>query len=265
MTISKTAVKWYLSVAKDARLSYKDILKYYPGAIWIEDTKTDTQAFCFVLGKKLIFSFRGSQQIKDWFNDFDAFHLEIPYNNSDSKIRVHKGFLTCYKSIREQIHFIIKKKIGSEGITGTIGMGHSLGGALNTLFCIDAQYNFEPSFIENKLNSKNHICLTDIDTVFGYSSGNPKVGNDAFAKSFNIRLPRFIRTYVRSDVVPFMPPTKFGNILHGGYKHCGAPNPIGPHNFINGLKFWFKYIKSPDKLIENLTNHSIELYKAYAE
>jgi predicted lipase len=249
------SVDTYLAIARDARLSYTEIKKKYPGAIWIESEKTDTQGFCFktdYFKNRLIFSFRGSQQLQDWFNDFNAFHLVYPYGNEDSKIKVHKGFITCYQSVREQIHYIINKEIANNGVD-TIGTdGHSLGGALSVLAAVDIQYNFEKYLLEN--NKMN------VYPVYGYASGNPKVGNKAFTDSFNKRIKFFIRTHHLRDWVPECPPTNFGKLLHGGYHHCGISNPIGKKCLFDGLRFWINYNRNPSKLLENITNHSIELY-----
>lgn len=247
----KNDVDLFLQISEDARLN-KDDLKtiYNTDYLEIIDNKnTDTQGFMCIMGNSdefysnsLIISFRGSQQVPDWFNDFDAWHKVIPYGNYNSKIKVHRGFLRCYKSVRDQILDYVKKhesKIGKIYVTG-----HSLGGALATLCSVDLHYNF------------------DIfkDKIYPYMSGNPAVGNKAFVKSYNKRLPYTIRTYMLKDIVPKMPPWWFGLFLHGGYRHVNRSNPIGPKSFWAGFR---AFIKTRLNFAENITNHSIILYRKY--
>ena len=89
--------------------------------------------------------------------------------------------------------------------------GHSLGAALAVLCAIDLQYNFE-----------NH----DIEV---YLFGCPRVGNAAFAKSYNKRIFKTLRVSNGNDIVTKIPPA----IL--GFRHVGTEIHIGrlrlPHIF----------------------------------
>lgn len=187
----------------------------------------------------LVIAFRGSQQPKDWVNDFDGWHTVIPYGNFESDIRVHQGFLKCYKSVRDEILCYIEAK--KDKIKNIYVTGHSLGGALSLLCAVDVQYN------------------TSVIPVV-YTSGAPCVGNKAWAESYNRRVPATTRTYARCDVVPKLPPWWFLLRVSGGYKHVSASNPIGPKDPWVGF---FTFLRLGKKFAENVTNHSIELYEKW--
>ena len=257
MKPSKLDILSYLNMSEDARLSYGRLKELYDGVIWIEDKGTNTQGFALLDSdcNELVFAFRGSQQLQDWFNDFNAFHMVCPYGNTDSKIKIHRGFLECYKSVREQIHDIIKRHLRFYYIKAILGTGHSLGGSLATLFCVDAQYNFESEILENSKDCE------EWRGVIGFTSGAPKVGNKQFCASFNKRIPNFTRTYHRRDWVPMCPPTAFGGVIHGGYHHVGNSNPLGTFNPFQGLQHWITSLRNPKDLISDLASHSIDLYR----
>lgn len=234
-----------LKLSKEAKLDKKYLKLKYDEVI--DNKETSTQGF--IKSDKVVTSdgstktnvticFKGSHELQDWINDAEAQHLVIPYGNFASEIRVHAGFLKCYKSVRNQIlAYLAKNKHDIYKITVD---GHSLGGALATLCAIDVAYNF-PLI---------RLCV--------YTSGSPKVGNKAFAISYNKRVPYTTRTYVRSDVVPKLPPTWLLKKISGGYCHVGTEYAIGPNGFFNGLKYFFSTNKT--NFAAKLANHDIDLY-----
>ena len=233
----------FLQFSEDARLNEAALkVKYGIDVKFINNDITDTQGFILVrpewITKAIVISFRGSQQLKDWLNDFNAWHKVIPYGNTDSKIKVHQGFLKCYKSVRGEIlQFVQKNKYNYPNVCVT---GHSLGGALALLCAVDIQYN-----------------NPDLKLVV-YTSGAPSVGNYAFARSYNQRVADTTRTYARGDIVTKCPPWWFGPRIRN--THVETANPIGPNDFWVGLKYFFKVGR---KFAEHITNHSIDLYKKW--
>jgi predicted lipase len=240
----KTMVLEGLQLSEDARMSEDQVIAKYPGAIFLEDVPTDTQGFIWYhegIGE-LIIAFRGTQQSKDWLTDFNAFHTVFPYGNKDTKIQVHRGFMNAYLKVRPKIHkyvSMLNKSLKFEAIIA----GHSLGGALATLCAVDLQYNFNFPI----------LCLI---------SGNPMVGNKYFVKSFNKRVPKTIRTYMRRDIVPNLPPSWFQQRKYHGYSQHGTSNPIGPRSpFFGIIMFFKKRFKNKDSILDDLFNHDINLYR----
>ena len=267
MIIEHLKAAKYIQFSLDARLPSHHLSNKYKHFRIIEDDKTDTQGFAFVEHgpnicssvwdnlcsnvcansyknintTNLFIAFRGSQQPRDWITDFNAWHMTVPYDNYNSDIRVHEGFVTAYKSVRRQVHDLIND-FNPDNI---IVCGHSLGGSLATLCAVDIQYNFT-------------------DNVECYSSGSPAVGNDAFVESYNKRVPNTMRTIMRKDLVPKMPPKKFQRRT-GGYKHVETTWRIGPRNFLWGLKQWFTNPFKTESFTANITNHAIYMYQYWME
>jgi predicted lipase len=154
-----------------------------------------------------ILSFRGTEpkDTRDWGVDFNAW--QVPYGNTETPIRVHKGFYDAYQLIRPKIHeWMDEFKKYSDRIVIT---GHSLGGALATLCAVDLHYNYR--------GQVDFKCCT---------FGSPRVFNKEGMKSFNHRLPDTIRVTNRYDLVPNVP------FMIMGYQHVGVPVVIG-----NGIPF----------------------------
>ncbi|NEP15718.1 MAG: lipase family protein [Leptolyngbya sp. SIO4C1] len=106
------------------------------------------------------------------------------YADSSRPVKMHRGFILAYLSVRNDIHDYIKNSSASQyTITG-----HSLGGALATLCAIDLQYNFSPRI-----------------QVEAYTFGSPKVGNAAFTESYNRRVPDTWRVVYGWDIVVGLP------------------------------------------------------------
>ena len=158
----------------------------------ITDKATDTECFIRKSGKDILIIFRGTDSKINWTNNFIFCKKEIPYSNKDTKIRVHSGFLKGYKAVRAILHAKIPLDSCRIRITG-----HSLGAALATLCAVDLQYNFKNADIE----------------VFLF--GSPRVGNTAFAKSYNKRVFKTLRVTNGNDIVTKLPPKLFG------YRHIG--------------------------------------------
>lgn len=239
-------VKFFLEFSELAREDGYVLKKKYPKIVILDDQQTDTQGFILPSGSRsAIIAFRGTQQNKDWMTDINAFHVVYPYENTDSDIMVHRGFINAYKSIRSIVH----DYINDHELDKVYVCGHSLGGALATLCAVDIQYNFSPDI-----------------AVECYPSGNPKVGNKAFTKSYDKRVPHTIRTYIRTDIVPWLPPRFIEKMVGQRSYHCGQANPIGPvKGIFVGLFRWikFKFVRD-DRFLDDITNHDIDLYKHYA-
>jgi len=153
--------------------------------------------------ESLFVVFRSSDSTLDWWNHMLFDTAVIPYDNTDSKVRIHFGWLDQYKQsgVRDVIlnrarEFYDRKPAGTVVVTG-----HSYGGALATICSLDVQYNFDGCSI---------FCLP---------GSSPRVGNAAFVKSFEKRV-RFLAIYYGADIVHFVPPRLFGykgiQMLHFG-------------------------------------------------
>ena len=124
--------------------------------------------------------FRGTDDEKTFMADIKVWSKQLPYPTS-TEVQVHSGFIDAYLDIRTQIHNHYKQH---KDLPKVLITGHSLGGALATLCALDLQYNF--------ISDKNIElqCIT---------FGSPRVGDKAFVKSYNNRVPNTWRVVNRGD------------------------------------------------------------------
>ncbi|MBQ8537177.1 MAG: lipase family protein [Clostridia bacterium] len=144
--------------------------------------------------------FRGTDSLGDWRSNFLFAQKTVPYGNAASPIRVHEGFLKAYKSpsVRERILGLIDDRVRRVRITG-----HSRGAALAVLCAVDVQYHHP------------NCCLEVL--LFGC----PRVGNAAFAKSYNKRVFQTYNVSNGGDLVHHLPPALLG------YRHVGIRLHVG--------------------------------------
>lgn len=186
--------------------AYRNIQPYFPNTCvtMVDDKKSDIEYFLRRDKDVLRITFRGTDSPQNWKTDLTFWKQTIPYDNTDSKIRVHTGFINAYKGagVRDRI----LKEITPEAHYIKIS-GHSLGAALAVLCAVDVQYNFPDRDIEV--------------VVFGC----PRVGNKAFMLSYNKRVDKTIRVEHGNDIVTKLP------FPFMGYRHVGAKFHIGRFKF----------------------------------
>ncbi len=173
--------------------------------------KNSTEYCVNITDSTVTIVFRGTDSKSEWASNFAFCRKKIPYENTKSEIRVHSGFIDAYNNelVRDRIHKLIPHKPCRVVVTG-----HSRGAALAALCGVDLQYNFP------------HLDIAV------YLFGCPRVGNKAFAKSYNKRVCRTVRVQNGNDIVTKLPPAFFG------YRHAGCAVNVGKTRF--PLVFSFK-------------------------
>lgn len=207
-------IKQIIKMLEYCGMSYSNFQPEFPyeKLIFIDDKMTDIQCFLRIVKNEIIIVFRGSDSKKDWKTDSKFWKTEIPYGNSRSKIRVHSGFINAYKS--PNIRMRIQKYVSDFDIQKIYLTGHSYGAALAVLCAVDLEYNFP---------KKDYEVM-----VFGC----PRVGNNAFKKSYNLRLFKTLRVENSGDIVTKIP------FAFLGYRHVGAKFKIGKNK--RGIPFSMK-------------------------
>jgi len=149
--------------------------------------------------------FRGTDSARDWRSNFMFAKKVIPYGNAASPVRVHEGFLKAYKSpqVRDRILPLIGGHTKKVRITG-----HSRGAALAALCALDVHYHYP------------QCCLQVL--LFGC----PRVGNRAFADSYNRRIFQTFNVRNGGDLVTHLPPALLG------YRHVGVRLRVGKHSWL---------------------------------
>jgi len=161
----------------------------------------------------VVIVFRGSKGSEDWKANFRFRQMKVPYENMNPKIRVHTGFIDQYLEARPIIHRELTEGRYKDP-KNVVVTGHSLGGALATLCAVDLKYHNQELPV---------VCIP---------LASPRVGNRAFAQSYDMRVPVTHRIINGHDTVCKVPP------MWLGYEHVGTSIYVGK-------KAWWWYIIHP--------------------
>lgn len=194
----------------------------------------DTQ--CFVAGdkKNILIAFRGSDNIKDWFANFQAVREPGPLQQT----KAHEGFQDAlYPAVMKLTEILTALDSAKKKIWLT---GHSLGGALCSLFA--------GMLIEN-----------DYEVYGIYTYGSPRPGNESFASQLNekIKGPHY-RIVNTGDIVPHVPPEPF-------FSHPGNRIILKEHKRIRTKSSWFserilalkEFVEQTGKQLDVGNNHRL--------
>lgn len=209
--------------------------------------------------KLVIVSFRGTCEPIDLITD--ASIVQQPWvEGEDPKKqgipKVHVGFRGSLNSISRRLKELILATPGPGERLSDYDMivtGHSLGGALATLFVTDVgEYGFDAGRALPQSDPSDAWWKGIADTLMGksaqkdtlvepprpkslrvYTFGSPRVGNDALSDLFsslvdNGLIDQAYRVVNGDDVVARMPRTVNALIAEVGYEHCGSTVLINP-------------------------------------
>ncbi len=137
--------------------------------------KNKLQGYAFIL-------FRGTQYLADWLTNLNVLLSKSSYNQS-----VHDGFNSAFKSMKPKLTQF-KSTFSNSNIHTVHCIGHSLGGAIATLF---------GEWLKASQNIKPYI----------YTFGSPRVGLQGFSNicTTSIGSDRIFRVYHKTDIVPYIP------------------------------------------------------------
>ena len=198
--------------------------KRFSKACFVEDARTDTQ--CAVWRSRrdrtVVVAFRGTEMDRplDFFTDvnfkpapFEALaerggEVTRSAEAAAAEVRaprVHGGFLRAYESVRARVFAAVDDVIAAEthareddhdardDTWHVFVTGHSLGGALATLFACELGQS-----------ASGPGPARDV-TVTMYNFGSPRVGDGAFCDAYNALVPDSVRVVNRADLVPTLP------------------------------------------------------------
>jgi len=134
--------------------------------------------------------YRGTEPniLKNWEEDFKVKEIPIDYIQG---AKVHSGFWETYSSVRAQSLKAANDLLKVKPNAPVVVTGHSLGGALATLFAGDFAQTY------------NNIVL--------WTFGSPRVGDTTFANAIinNNNIKEKWRVVHNRDIVPHVPPQEF--------------------------------------------------------
>jgi len=204
---------WWLSEVSTLVYASKDFVKSQFRKAGLPDVKyfenKSTQCYVANNDKFAIVAFRGSEiwkkketfDLKEVLADLNTI-VDIWLADWQQGGKVHRGFKEALEGVWPDLLPYIRE-LQSKGCKIWI-TGHSLGGALATLFA--SQYNSAQGV---------------------YTFGSPRVGNDVFKEHFEVRIYRFVNN---ADIVPRVP-------LPGKYVHVGELKFIDSHGIIQDSNF----------------------------
>ena len=172
----------------------------FVGQFLISDKNTDATALIAerVDEQCLIIAFKGSSTPEDFIQDA-KFDLRRLWWHIDAvgAVKAHAGFLQDFTAIDVKIECQVKKYLQRNPDGKIFITGHSLGGALAILCALE-------------------LSVQKIPVAGVYTFGQPRVGNGAFARTYNARLGNVTFAVTNADdPIPLLPP------LLNGYRDTG--------------------------------------------
>ena len=196
----------------------------YSKACFVEHARTDTQ--CAVWQSRrdrtIVVAFRGTEMDKplDFFTDVNFKPAPFEFlaeRGAPADARgagcAHAGFLRAYESVRARVFAAVddvieveRRDYGDDAARDSVAgdanpsasatwrvfaTGHSLGGALATLFACE-------------LGRSARAGRRDV-AVTMYNFGSPRVGDGAFCDAYHALVPDSVRVVNRADLVPTLP------------------------------------------------------------
>ena len=163
---------------------------------------------CIIIHKNntLNICFRGTKNTNDFYLNLNI----IPQSFIKKEIKVHKGFLYKYLSIRDIVINKTKEIISNNYIEDIYISGHSSGGAIANIASLDLFYLYP-----NKR----------INTI---TFGSPRVANKAFIDEYNKNINNSYRIVNKNDIIQYLP-------LPIIYNHIHKPLILQDNNNINNI------------------------------
>ncbi|KAI8149013.1 Alpha/Beta hydrolase protein [Fennellomyces sp. T-0311] len=145
-------------------------------------------------------AFRGALSPQNNVMDLELDQVDYPYAEG---AKVHRGFFNGYQSVRGELLKVLDEQISTSSDYKIVITGHSLGGAQGLLCALDL-YNLGGPY--------------NLDKLYLYAQGQPRVGNDIFARYVVSTNLRYYRVVNENDPVPHSPSQ---NSPTGIYVHAG--------------------------------------------
>jgi hypothetical protein len=219
--------------------------------VFVSQERTDTQVAVWRARTRraIVVAFRGTETAKltDIITDArlapKAFNAERAGDGGDGGAAVHDGFLSAFDSVRPRVLAALDDARGAGARARAAGAaaspddgwhvyvtGHSLGGALATLFAGELA------------GSVRSGARRGVSAVSMVNFGSPRVGNARFCDAYNALVPDSVRVVNGSDAIPTVPALLgYRHVAHGvrispaGAAAREEPSPAVPAGAAGGL------------------------------
>ncbi|OQS04473.1 hypothetical protein THRCLA_03297, partial [Thraustotheca clavata] len=140
---------------------------------------------------------RNRRRNRSWRERFEFCAARIPLINQ-ALPRVHSGFWKAYAAVRHELKETLHLLFQEHSDLSVYITGHSMGGALAICAAYDCAVHF------------------NIPNIHMYNFGGPRVGNPAFVRQYNNKVPNSFRIVFDGDLVAGIPR------FWGLYEHVGS-------------------------------------------
>ncbi len=183
---------------------YDDLLRLFRRCLYADYIHTGRSADYAIheSGATLYLLFECSDGGEDWKSN-----LNFParaYHNGGERWYAHRGFLSVWRSVRDEIEAKVATRVSRGGVREIICVGYSHGAALCGLACEDMEFLY---------GERLSVC--------GYGFGCPRFAFGPLPRAVQARFACF--TVIRNipDAVTHLPPALLG------YHHVGQVLTIG--------------------------------------
>ncbi len=193
-----------LSLLCYSMMSYGESFRsdYYRRVAYVNCKDSGVQYYIGKSADETLIAFRGTDSFRDLAHDLMFLKRVLP-EGGKRNLRVHSGFIDIYR--KSEVRAKVKSYVCGCGMQRVFVTGHSLGGALAILCALDLAHSGDAGEVS---------CV-----VFGA----PRVGNGAFARTYNSLVKDTLRVECGNDAICKLPPSLLG-YRHGGKSmHIGAP------------------------------------------
>jgi len=180
----------------------------------INVSSTNIFSYVFREGQVIWIVVRGTQvkSIVDWIHNVD-FVLTPLFTGSS--LKVHQGFLQDANSMYPDVLNAVKSRLNSCPTCSILIAGHSLGGAISSIFAFQLQKDL------------GSVSISE------WTYGSPRTGNPAFATAHASVVPVSWRVVNKADIVPHLP-IKFLDIYHHVSTEVWYPTNYTSYMVCNG-------------------------------
>jgi hypothetical protein len=148
----------------------------------IQDPGTDTLAFTGTINQQIYVVFRGSSNFKNFVLDLEVWKPDTALDGIPG-VYTAAGFYKCFAALQQLVYSSILQTLHQYPSWRVNFIGHSLGGAVASIFAVDFAHNMNLA-------------------VNSYTFGSPRVGNQAFVETYESSVTDYWRMVNTFDPVP---------------------------------------------------------------
>ncbi|CAG8616488.1 4773_t:CDS:2 [Ambispora gerdemannii] len=145
--------------------------------------------------KAIVVAFRGTADVDGFLEDSQFLFTDYP---GAEGAKVHAGFLNIFQNTNKNITNLVKEIVPKNPGYKVVLTGHSLGGTMAVFQLLE--------FVS--------IPGLSRDNLFVYTYGEPRIGNDVFAKYVEKQGINIFRIVNKNDIIPHVPPKALAYIHH---------------------------------------------------